>query len=726
MCTIQVAPMDLTPQHRPSATPNDSSSRASFPGHSHSSVRHRVAQVLQDLKIADLYDLRAKTWGPVAAALGLSSGAGTDGAMLARKILELELLSPEIPLDRPVKRGFGAFYLDPGIVGPAQVLVNVRRLVEHEQRREPSSARRCTHLDNIEGNIALGAALGLPSEERHLTSGLARKFIELKLISPDIPPGHPIMRARGSFYLNPEVVGSGKVLENIISWIRGEQSKEQVGERMFTTLDDIPKSAAVGVALGLGLRDARRGTSIARRLCELGVISPELPEAHIRSSRRGSLYLKAEVVGVEQAADNARRLLQERYTFLGDVQRADPGFAALCRALGSEVSAPALRETVRARGWLIDEVHSSVLKPVPAIFRRDGATRARGGPEKRELAGIDESVELSPSRSIRFVKGEAFEQLAGLALAAEEPSAVLLPQFCLDVDPASGWYGLRVDWLIGDRLVECKWGRATANIRETAAKHRAALARSGASDLRYEIMTLVAGDDPTIEVRLFTESLDRLPGALRARFGQVAELLRSDEHGGDPGAAERYRLIRDTLYTATERMTAVAGPERIREIEAVLELMSETPPTHLVEALAARAPRAFNGLAATFRYEGQLYRGQIALPTWLDEGENRTLFRPVYTFGDLKFYDRLDRDLAVLIEYHYNRRIEDFLPMAGAMSRGVVFEIDAGRRVSQLRDHREEGVREVRDLDECAALLSTRPEDLSFVKEYVSRRGGAA
>lgn len=685
----------------------------------------RVVRALDELGISDLYDLKASTAASVGEALGLSLHGTNNAAVVARALVEQGFLSPEIPLERPVKRGFGGFYLDAAVVGAERVLLNVKRWVRHQQTKDPEKARSYRHLDEVEQNLPIGAALGLGKNEHHLTSSLGRKLVEVGLISPEIPPGHPISRRRGSAYLNPDIVGPAQVIDNIVRWIRHEQTKEPRDERRMTNLDHIPPNGAMGTALGLSHLDSRKGAAVGRKLIEYGLLSADIPEGHPLTQSRGSLYLNPEVVGAAAARENLRCVLQERYNFTVDIQRSDVGFVSFCRALNVEISPRALREMVRLLGWLPDAEPQSIFQPVPALFRRSSAGAAAGR-AKRELPEIDESLERTGERAVRFLKGEAFEQLVGLALAAIEPEAPLLSQYCLDVSPSSGYYGVRVDWRIGAKLIEVKWGRALENVRDTAAKHRKFLEKNGWSDVHYDVVTFVECADSSIGTTSFDALLRSVPEELRENFQKIGAMLARDEYSSDAGASERCRLIRDTLYTTAEKLSALTGAARRGEIETVLRCIVGADSDRLAEILKAGAPRAFNGLAATFAYGGQLYRGQITLPTYLSEDDHRALFRSVYTFGDLRFYDRIDRDIAVLIEYHCNDRIEAFVPAEQSFGRGVVFQLPGGVLLQQANSRSEAGALAINDLDGCAELLGVSPEDLAFVKEYVSRRGGAA
>jgi hypothetical protein len=644
-------------------------------------------------------------------AFGLHPAQATDRTLIAKKLIEHRLISAELPEGHSIAQHAGSRYVNPEIVGKPKASENLARWVRHEQ-----SQGRITNLDEIPKLRFLGTALGLTESSAKNQSLIAKALITSGLLSPDLPDGHSISKSGGSRYVDAEVVGKAKALENFDRWVRFEQSQGRI-----TSLDDIPRNSVLDTVLTLeGISSQRQNRAlIAKALIARELLSPFLPEGHSISKNGGTRYFDTEVLSEPEILDNVRRSLQSRHSFVEELVSTSPSNRIYCAALGCD-SPQSLRILVQSLGWLPCR-DDSVFSVLPPEF----SNRDRSRVPKKTISGlgtVSEELVRNRRREITFVKGEAFEQLVGLFIALESPQERLLPQFCLDVDPSNRFFGVRADWKIGARIVEVKFGRADQNIRSTVEKHQSYLGKR--DDLSYQVITLIDRELPDLQTTSFGDLVQTIADEdAKLAFLRITDLIKDLEVLEDERSLRKMQLIRDTLYTVTEQLSSKIGPARVSIIKDVLEAVSSCSDEDLFSKLSMRSVRAYNGIAATFEYQGKLYKSQIQIPAYAFENGNKDRFSIVYLFGEERFVNAEDRDMSVLLEGHLGKRVEKFIRNPGALHSAPIFEIEPGIFVSR---HVHRGVQTISEEAQLIRQLSIEPDWVEFAHLWVSTLGRSA
>jgi hypothetical protein len=318
---------------------------------------------------------------------------------------------------------------------------------------------------------------------------------------------------------------------------------------------------------------------------------------------------------------------------------------------------------------------------------------------------------------VTFVKGEAFEQLIGVALALKYPEERIVPQFCLrvGVNPATqrGFYGMRVDYRIGDsKLVEVKWGGATNNIVKTYNRHTGQLKSNGkASHIDYELIMLEENPELSqhgVPYTLFASLIEGLdPGSqelIRETQALIAELVRN-------GKRAHLERLTDYLYSAMIDLREPSqGTARQTKLIDALEALVYHDRDALMSFFEGNTSVGFNSLEANFEWEGKLYSDCIDASQYY--AEHPESFAVQYSFDArhenvpvrLYFEDSLARDLAVVHELVYGTT-QSFGKYNGVV-RNPIFDFGAGVRVAPgaTRDG-EPGVVGVASLSELQDLL---------------------
>ncbi len=304
--------------------------------------------------------------------------------------------------------------------------------------------------------------------------------------------------------------------------------------------------------------------------------------------------------------------------------------------------------------------------PLPEEFRRgksqDKELRKSRG---KNLGGASSTVTTSTHHNpVTFVKGEAFEQLMGIALALKYPNERVVPQYCLKVGikDKRGFYGMRADYLVGDnKIFELKWGAATKNIIETFLRHTNQLKENGKNS-SYELIMLLENKDLEIEHTLFSSFVENLDPEFSLLINKtqelIAQLVENEDH-------PRLEQVRDYLYSLLiEVKEGKQSLLRLEKLNDGLTLLLSNEKYELKDFLTKNTDRYFNSLEANFEWEGIIYTDNIdPLQYYKEHPES---FDISYTFEagtgkpfrKLTFATKIDRDLAVAQEVLFGKTQE--------------------------------------------------------------------
>ena len=303
---------------------------------------------------------------------------------------------------------------------------------------------------------------------------------------------------------------------------------------------------------------------------------------------------------------------------------------------------------------------------LPEAFRRgksqDKELRKSRG---KNLGGASSTVATSTNYNpVTFVKGEAFEQLMGIALALKYPNERVVPQYCLKVGikDERGFYGMRADYLVGDnKIFEIKWGAATKNIIETFLRHTNQLKENG-EDSYYELIMLLENEDlekPHTLFSSFVEDPDLEFSSLINKTQElIVQLVKNEDH-------HRLEQVRDYLYSLlTEVKEGKQSLQRLEKLNDRLTLLLINEPNELKDFLSENTESYFNSLEANFEWKGIIYTDNIdPLQYYKEHPES---FDVSYTFEagtgkpfrKLTFATKIDRDLAVAQEVLFDKTQE--------------------------------------------------------------------
>jgi hypothetical protein len=338
---------------------------------------------------------------------------------------------------------------------------------------------------------------------------------------------------------------------------------------------------------------------------------------------------------------------------------------------------------------------SNGLGELPAEFRHTIALGdLRATPGRGAHGAVSSRVERRLSHEpVTFAKGEAFEQLIGVALALTYPEERIVPQFCLKVgvNPATerGFYGMRVDYRIGDtKLVEVKWGGATNNIVETYNRHKERLESDGtASKMDYQLIMLEDNQElrrSGIPFTLFSTLVEQLPEDSRELVQETQALIAQLAHEGQ-GA--HLGLLTDYLYSALLDLREPGqGSAREGALRSVLEALVYHRRDTLRSFFEEHTKIGFNSLEANFEWQGKLYTDCIDASQYY--AEHPESFEVLYSFDAwrkdsfvrLYFESSLGRDLAVAQELLCGQT--QHCGSAHTIVRNPIFDFGAGVRVA--------------------------------------------
>jgi hypothetical protein len=272
--------------------------------------------------------------------------------------------------------------------------------------------------------------------------------------------------------------------------------------------------------------------------------------------------------------------------------------------------------------------------------------------------------------SIAYTKGQCFEQLVGVLLAAQYPTERVLPQYCLKVDESKGYYGMRVDFKVGSKLFfEVKWGLATQNIHDT---HRSHTGTPGVDESHYNVITLCQNDELSVPYTLFSALAETHPlrDELNDAMATISSLVQQGEEAGKQDKEERRRCVlnleavRDYLYdmfhrVGTNEASLLSGEQRIESLRSALRFLNNTPEEALVRELYPKISRHWTSLEAYWEIGKKVGRSLIPVHQlveeepheydlgfcyqreFYEEREEYARFEPFATFRDIEDFKLL-------------------------------------------------------------------------------------
>jgi len=642
---------------------------------------------------------------PKTKVLGTCLGVnGSFRAETARACIEKGIFNPEMPKDHPISSGAKgtSFYLRPTVVGEEWALINLRNYIQSNYKT----------LDDLPSGGALENVLDIHDKVK---KNIARYCIEKGILSPKMPEGHRMStKAYTSLYLMPEVVGEEWAFENLKNYITSE----------FSTLDDLTNKKALTICLG-GTRPSK--TDSAKLCVQRGIMSPEMPDGHKLCSDVRSLYVVPEVVGEEWVLRNAKKYVQSTYSSLREVE-GNPVLADVL-GLGYTYDVHLLKAKIVELGWLdSDNFRSYVDSNLPNEFRRQRIEK-KDTSEKHTEKGIGSRIRRKIDGPATFLKGEALEQLVGLVLSYISLDDLVIPQYCLDVgiNKGKGYFKSRVDFKVGDRVYEIKWGNATENIEETFTKQQRLLAKESNSHLSYTLIRLDDREIINVPYQSFQNILDnQLDPNFKSLIEILAVMLMEASEKRDSSFLSHFR---DFAYNLLDKANSMLGDVRRTYIYEQLIKLSEVAhkgTSKMEEFMDENIDRYFANLEAHFEWNGTLYRGFIQ--TKDHQKENPDRYEREYYFEPLKFSRKLDRDIAVLLEFSdvlcnspARGRVDKILDNPKKLQRNPLFRLANGLNIST---DGQSGTTKVGSILELKELLCI-PNDLyNFaLKEYIGTLG---
>lgn len=332
-------------------------------------------------------------------------------------------------------------------------------------------------------------------------------------------------------------------------------------------------------------------------------------------------------------------------------------------------------------------------RELPPEFRRDRVKGEVNAVQRKKNHGdADTDVRAKAAAYfVTFVKGEAFEQLIGIALALKYPGEEIVPQFCLRVglnSEGNGYYGMRADFRVGkDKIIEVKWGGATNNIIETYTRPTKQLDKNGNPQPSYEVIMLEENRGLShrgVLYTLFSKFVEGLKSEERMLIEKTQERIARLVDNDDRPQRER---LRDYLYGALAKLRdGGQGAQRTEKLKDALTFLVLQEDKGLRGYLEKNTTIYFNPLEANFEWKGKLHSDCID-PTqyYLEHPESYEL---TYLFDAarmgstqlpaqrLRFADKLARDLAVVQEIICGATQE--FPVHGDVIRNPVFRFSPG------------------------------------------------
>jgi hypothetical protein len=342
----------------------------------------------------------------------------------------------------------------------------------------------------------------------------------------------------------------------------------------------------------------------------------------------------------------------------------------------------------------------------PRLFNREKSKQVRLVPRTKSLKT---NLETRSKPLTVFAKGEAFEQVVGLLLASLDPEKMIVPQYCLRVEPENKYFGMRADYKVGDEIYEVKWGKASSNITETYHKHMAHLPEG----MNYHLLMLEANGEISLPYKRFDFMAASSP--LKEGFKELETYLRELVEND---AGFELEEVRNYLYGLVMKANKLFGKLRLEFIATELtNLFAETGESRRAY-MKTHNYALYSPLEAYCEYKGKLWRDLIEVRALDKERPGQYQLR--HSLNDLCFKNQIDRDTAVVLEMTEEAwRAEDLLNYSETGNyEQAMFSLPSGKtlasRVSGLEpDHVIDSINDLRPLFKFA------PGDFEFAKEFI-------
>jgi len=288
--------------------------------------------------------------------------------------------------------------------------------------------------------------------------------------------------------------------------------------------------------------------------------------------------------------------------------------------------------------------------------------------KQKKLENTELATVLQPTKPMPLVaKGLAFEQVVGVLLAALNPEASIIGQYCLQVEAkkgvaGSGIYRVRVDWCVKsegeekgkEKIKEVKWGNATSNINETYHKHAEHL------DGRDYWLVMLKKNEEVPHYTLFSELAEKseLKDKLLELVAKLTEIenMALESSALNNEAILRFNAINRYLYSGLKESCKLKGAARIAALSSLIGNLLSCSDDKLTAFCDAKGHKHFfSGLEANFFWNGKLYSTRIKLKDL--HSEDQHIYDTGFSFTDRliggttwTFARKFDRDLRVMLE----------------------------------------------------------------------------
>lgn len=389
-----------------------------------------------------------------------------------------------------------------------------------------------------------------------------------------------------------------------------------------------------------------------------------------------------------------------------------------------------------------------------AIGIRSQAQPAREPqPRQTEKAGV--SIE---TMSVQAAKGDAFEQLAGCALALidENIDIPLIPQLAInrkysatgEVRQASR----RIDFAdpTGRRVYEIKWGNAIAGIRDNLERDAQRLDTDEIDEyilVRFKSdQERKLGDLPHPKMRevSFEEIGTQIADTeLRSAIFSISSFLigTSENPGENPDAHEILDTIKDVLFSISEESRSLPAEAKRASMKKSLVAVQKFVQQYKYFGMSLKdwqdrmhefinehySPLTMHVPVVLEDGTRTIYRTKI--PPIKLMGEEPRRYRTLWKFGDLTFSSKRARDAAIAIEMA-GFRINDCIlskPEDGSAIDDAIFTIRGERyTTSDTIRANESTIKGVYSSVAFARKLGATPEDITFMQQYIQETGANA
>jgi len=636
--------------------------------------------------------------------LGLSNALGVSASKksIKRECFRLRIFDPELPDDYLEKKRSSEHhtYLNKDIIqDEGQWKKNIRKYINikhHGIERLKQDGALADHLD-----------------VKRSKKSIQRKCFRLKIIDPELPDDYLEKRKMGQhlIYLDKDIIpDEGQWKKNIRKYINIK----------YNGIEGLKVDEVLANVLGVNYNT----NSIQRKCFRLKIFDPELPVDYLEKRKNGTrfIYLSPKIIEAKQLQRNIKKYLQLKYNTINDISIND--VRLLCPVLGLDRSEPIskFREVIEEKAWLdTGKFRPYARSGLPDSFKKKKSKTKAKNAKKRDEQESDtasQSTERKNGSYTTFVKGDAFEQLFGLYLSYVHPDQLVIPQYCLDV--GDDYYRTRVDFLVGNDFFEVKWGNAVENIDDTFHKHTQLLDKNPGMD--YHLVRLENQKKVNVPYQMFENLLeDNINDSdIRQSFETLALLLMEssdDKHNIRDFSFLRH--FRDYFFDKIDQANQKANPENRKNAikDALNEAVSYSENIEKLDDLFVKnTDMNFLPFEAHFHYKGELYRDFISVNEYLKENRPQA-----YSFGNIEFSRKLDRDIAVLAECSPHLiKIDKALTEPETFQDQPVFTINNDLKIS-TNGH--EGAIRVSTLEEARKILDVSDYWFDFAKDYISECG---